>query len=198
LSRRYCGATGVANNWGVTHVVRVIRAKLHGVRVTAADLHYHGSITLDPEYCEKSGIYPTEFVEIWNKNSGARLSTYVIFGEAGSRCCVLNGAAARTCQIGDELIIAAAAEVEPEDLYSLRPAIVTFTPNNEIDQILHYEVFKSPARAFDFRIVDATATRPASVNNYANVNVRAIRETLQSKGLSPADIDDFVARYLTR
>jgi aspartate 1-decarboxylase len=179
-------------------MVRVIRAKLHGVRVTAADLHYHGSITLDPEYCEKSGIYPTEFVEIWNKNSGARLSTYVIFGEPGSRCCILNGAAARTCQVGDELIVAAEAEVTPQELYALKPTIVTFTPNNEIDQILHYEVFKSPAREFDFRIVDATATKPASVHNYPFVDIRAIRENLKSKGLSAQDVEDFVAKFLTR
>ena len=76
--------------------------------------------------------------------------------------------------------------------------IVTFTPNNEIDQILHYEVFKSDARAFDFRIVDARATALASVHNYANVDLRAIRATLKSKGLSTADIEDFVAKFLTR
>lgn len=179
-------------------MLKVIRAKLHGVRVTAADLHYHGSITLDPVYCEKAGIYPTEFVEIWNKNSGARLSTYVIFGEAGSRCCILNGAAARTCQVGDELIIAAQCDVKPEELYDIHPTIVTFTPNNEIDQILHYEVFKSDVRDFDFRIVDATATLPASVHNYANVDLRAIRSTLKAKGLSVADVEDFVAKFLTR
>ena len=47
---------------------------------------------------------PLEFVEIWNKMSGARISTYVLYGPAGSRCCILNGAAARTCQVGDEVI----------------------------------------------------------------------------------------------
>ena len=151
--------------------MRVIRAKLHGVRVTGADLHYHGSITLDPEYCTAAGLYPLEFVEIWNKNSGARITTYVIFGEAGSRCCIL---------------------------YGLKPTIVTFTPNNEIDQILHYEVYKSAARDFDFRIVDATATKAASVHNYANVNVRAICADLKAKGLSDTDIEAFVSKYLTR
>src|SRR6516162_6180579 len=47
--------------------------------VTDAHLHYHGSITLDPDHCEEAGILPLEFVEIWNKSSGARMSTYVIF-----------------------------------------------------------------------------------------------------------------------
>ncbi|MEY9559258.1 L-aspartate-alpha-decarboxylase [Sinorhizobium fredii] len=72
---------------------KLVAGKLHGIRVTEANLNYHGSITLDPDHCEAAGILPMEFVEIWNKNSGARLSTYVILGERGSRCCILNGAA---------------------------------------------------------------------------------------------------------
>ena len=179
-------------------MVKVIRAKLHGLRVTGADLHYHGSITLDPDHCAAAGLYPTEFVDIWNKNSGARLSTYIIYGEPGSRCCVLNGAAARTCQAGDELIIASAGEVEPTELYALKPRILTFTPKNEIDQQLYYEVFESETRAFDFRIVDTNAGRPATAHNYANVDVRAIRAELKSKGLSDGDIADFVSKFIAR
>jgi aspartate 1-decarboxylase len=75
-------------------VRKVVAAKLHGIHVTGANLNYHGSITLDPDHCEEAGIYPLEFLEIWNKNSGARISTYVILGERGSRCCILNGSAA--------------------------------------------------------------------------------------------------------
>jgi aspartate 1-decarboxylase len=97
-------------------MIKVIRAKLHAIRVTGADLDYHGSITLDPEHCAAARIYPLEFVEIWNKNSGARISTYVIFGEAGSRCCILNGAAARTCQIGDQVIVAASEYIDRAEL----------------------------------------------------------------------------------
>jgi aspartate 1-decarboxylase len=176
----------------------VIRAKLHGLRVTGADLHYHGSITLDPEHCDAAGLYPTEFVEIWNKNSGARLTTYVIFGPAGSRCCILNGAAARTCQAGDELIIAAVADAAPKDLYDLKPRILTFTPNNDIDQVLQYEVYKSKDREFDFRIVSDATHQPAATHNYANVDIRAIREDLKAKGLKAAEIDAFIEKFLTR
>jgi aspartate 1-decarboxylase len=137
-------------------MIKVIRAKLHGLRVTGADLHYHGSITLDPEHGALAGLYPCEFVEIWNKNSGARITTYVIYGEPGSRCCILNGAAARTCQVGDEIIIAASADVNPAELYDLKPRVLTFKADNEVDQILHYEVFKGAVRDFDFRIVNDT------------------------------------------
>lgn len=137
-------------------MLKVVRAKLHGIRVTGADLDYHGSITLDPEHCDAAGIYPLEFVDIWNKHSGARLSTYVIFGDAGSRCCVLNGAAARTCQPGDEVIIVASDYVEAGRLPELRPTVLTFTPDNCVDRVLRYDVFRSDKREFDFRIVDET------------------------------------------
>ncbi|SJM30181.1 aspartate 1-decarboxylase [Mesorhizobium delmotii] len=91
---------------------KIVAGKLHGIHVTEANLDYHGSITLDPDHCEAAGLLPMEFVEIWNKNSGARISTYVIPGERGSRCCILNGAAARTCQPGDPLIICNSVYVE--------------------------------------------------------------------------------------
>ena len=76
------------------------------------------------------------FVDVCHKNSGARLSTYVIHGEPGSRCCVLNGAAARTCQVGDELIIAASAEVEDEDITALQPRVLIFDTDNQVRETL--------------------------------------------------------------
>ena len=135
-------------------MLKVVRAKLHAIRVTGADLNYHGSITLDPEHCAEAGLYPLEFVEIWNKHSGARLSTYVIFGVPGSRCCILNGAAARTCQVGDDIIVAASSFVQPHELYTLEPRVLTFRPDNSIDQRLSYQVFESEKRKFDFRILE--------------------------------------------
>ncbi len=146
-------------------MMQVVRGKLHGLRVTGADLHYHGSITLDPEHCKQAGIYPLEFVDIWNKNSGARLSTYVIYGEPNSRCCILNGSAARTCQVGDEVIIAASAFCEPADLYTLKPRVVTFHPDNRIDQILYYDAFKSDRNDFDFRTVDTADEEPIKIRS---------------------------------
>ncbi len=177
-------------------MLKVIRAKLHGLRVTEADLNYHGSITLDPEHCALARIHPLEFVDIWNKNSGARLSTYVIFGEPGSRCCVLNGAAARSCQRDDELIIAAADYTTPDKLYGLKPRILTFMPDNQIDQILEYEVFKSPAREFDFHIIDARDQKEEICHTYSNVDVSAVRDDLKARGWSEEDAEAFVARHL--
>lgn len=118
-------------------------AKLHGIRVTGADLHYEGSIALDPEHCELVGLLPFEFVEIWNKATGARISTYVIFGERGSRCCILNGAAARTCQAGDELIIAAHAQCSADEIARLRPRVLVYGSDNTVQSLLDYESVKT-------------------------------------------------------
>ena len=130
-------------------MIKVLRAKLHGIRVTSADLDYHGSITLDPEHCEAAGIYPLEF---GNKNSGARISTYVVFGDRGSRCCILNGAAARTCQIGDQLIIVASEYIDRMALGDFDPVVLTFHSDNSIDNQLLYCVRPAAAAKYRFLI----------------------------------------------
>ena len=138
-------------------MIKIIRAKLHGIRVTNADLDYHGSITLDPEHCEAAGICPLEFVDIWNKFSGARISTYVIFGEPGSRCCVLNGAAARTCQIGDEVIIAASEFIERSALGDYDPRVLTFNADNSVRERLRYHVRQGAGGRYEFSILEGRA-----------------------------------------
>lgn len=136
-------------------LVKFVRAKFHGIYVTDANLNYQGSITLDPEYCKMLGIYPMEFVEIWNKNNGMRISTYVIFGKWGSKCCILNGSAARTCQIGDEMIIAASHYANPKRIAELRPKVLTFHTNNEIKDVLEYVVTDDEHNYYQFDIKEA-------------------------------------------
>lgn len=131
---------------------KVVRAKLHGLHVTGCDLDYHGSVTLDPLVCREAGIYPLEFVYIWNKNSGHRISTYVIYGEPGARCCVLNGAAARTCQKGDQVIICASELLSsPQELLTRDVRVLTFDADNNIADRLKYEVSPTEGGAFNFR-----------------------------------------------
>ncbi|MBC7202313.1 MAG: aspartate 1-decarboxylase [Pusillimonas sp.] len=132
---------------------KVVAGKLHGIRVTGADLDYHGSITLDPDHCEAAGILPMEFVEIWNKNSGARISTYVIYGERGSQCCVLNGAAARTCQKGDEIIICNSVYITEPEIEHIKPVILTFHADNSIDERLSYDVSRDKQNRLSFNII---------------------------------------------
>ncbi|MBR4742017.1 MAG: aspartate 1-decarboxylase [Desulfovibrio sp.] len=122
-------------------MIKILRSKLHGIRVTSCDLNYHGSVTLDPEICAAAGIIPLEFVYIWNKNTGVRLSTYVLTGPKGSCCCVLNGAAARTCEPGDVLIITAFEYVNTqEEILQHTPKVLMFDSQNQITSTLSYIV----------------------------------------------------------
>ena len=124
-------------------LIEIIAGKLHGIKVTESALNYHGSITIDEEILNAAGIIPLEFVYIWNKMSGARISTYVLPGEKGSGKVCLNGAAARSCQIGDELIISAKRNVTPDEIGKRKPKIVTFNHAekiNTIESILTYDL----------------------------------------------------------
>lgn len=148
---------------------KIVAGKLHGIHVTEANLNYHGSITLDPDHCEEAGILPMEFVEIWNKSSGARISTYVILGERGSRCCILNGAAARTCQPGDQVIICNSVYVNESEITALKPRVLTFDKDNRIADRLTYSVERDQLGRYSFSILDETSARlpiPALVGSH--------------------------------
>lgn len=148
---------------------KIVAGKLHGIHVTEANLNYHGSITLDPDHCEEAGILPMEFVEIWNKSSGARISTYVILGERGSRCCILNGAAARTCQAGDQVIICNSVYVNENEITTLKPRVLTFDKDNRIADRLTYSVERDQFGRYSFSILDETSARlsmPALVSSH--------------------------------
>lgn len=139
--------------FSATGTVQIVRAKLHGLRVTGAALDYHGSITLDPDHCDAVGIVPMEFVDIWNKHSGARLSTYVIHGPRGSGCCILNGAAARTCQVGDAVIICASLTLPLAEAHLPRPRVAVFGADNRIEDLLEYRTARLPDGRTSFETV---------------------------------------------
>lgn len=136
-------------------MIKTVRAKLHGIRVTGADLHYHGSITIDKDICRRAGILPLEFVYIWNKHTGQRISTYVLYGEAGSRCCILNGAAARTCSPGDEVIISAVDYLPSAQALcdNNAPHVLIFDAHNNIVEHLRYMVTQDADGELDCAIV---------------------------------------------
>lgn len=118
----------------------MLRAKIHRATVTEANLNYVGSITIDSELLEKSGIIPGEMVYIVNNNNGARLQTYVIKGEKGTRVICLNGAAARLAQPGDIIIIMAYGIMDEQEALSLVPKVLILDEDNRIDEIISNEV----------------------------------------------------------
>lgn len=107
----------------------LLKSKLHRATVTAADLNYEGSIALAPELRKAAGLLLHERVEIYNINNGQRFATYVIGGTKKGEVMV-NGAAARLVQPGDEVIIAAYAEFEPEEAARYEPIVVLLDKRN--------------------------------------------------------------------
>ncbi|MGM0546936.1 MAG: aspartate 1-decarboxylase [Bacteroidota bacterium] len=109
----------------------MFKSKLHQMKVTEANLHYEGSITIDQELLNESGILPYEKVQVVNITNGERLETYTIPGKTGSRVCCLNGAAARKTQVGDRVIIISYAEMTPEEAKGFKPKVVIVDENND-------------------------------------------------------------------
>jgi aspartate 1-decarboxylase len=110
----------------------MFRAKLHRATVTDADLHYEGSVTIDKNLLEASGIIEYERVDIWNITNGARFSTYVLEGERGKGEICLNGAAARHVQVGDRVIIATFAMIDESELADFHPTVIQLDEHNKI------------------------------------------------------------------
>lgn len=108
----------------------MFHGKIHRAHVTEANLEYMGSITIDSELLELSGILPGERVQIVDNNNGARLETYVIAGERGSGVICLNGAAARRVVVGDTVIIIGYALLEEAEAKSLVPKVVMVDEKN--------------------------------------------------------------------
>jgi aspartate 1-decarboxylase len=91
-----------------------------------------GSITIDAELMERSGLLPGEQVHVVNNSNGERIETYVIQGEPGTGCICLNGAAARKFQVGDVVIIMSYAFMSPQEASQFTPKVIFPDENNHI------------------------------------------------------------------
>ena len=107
---------------------RMMKSKIHRATVTAADLHYVGSITLDPVLMRMADIREHEQVHVLDVDNGARFETYAIPG--GPRDVVLNGAAARLVQPGDRVIVITYADYEEAELEEFTPRVVHVDSRN--------------------------------------------------------------------
>ena len=111
-------------------LVPVLSAKIHRATVTAADMHYEGSITIDRALMARADLVPFQQVQIYNITNGARFETYVIEGGAGTGTIQINGAAAHLARPGDLIIIAAYALVQHAQAASWQPRIVLLDADN--------------------------------------------------------------------
>lgn len=105
-------------------IIEVFSSKIHRVTVTASDLNYIGSITLDEDLIDAAGLVVGQRVFIVNVNNGERFDTYVICGERRSGEVCLNGPAARKVQKGDVIIIIAYASMTPEEARNFQPIVI--------------------------------------------------------------------------
>ncbi len=119
--------------------ISVLKSKIHRAVITQSELNYVGSITIDRTLMQAAGLYEYERVHVVNINSGSRIETYVIAGEADSGIICLNGAAARSGQKGDTIIIMSYADMTPAELNEHTPKVVIVDTNNRPAQILACE-----------------------------------------------------------
>ena len=114
--------------------IEVLKSKIHRAKITQAELHYVGSITIDEDLMDAANLIENEKVQIVNVNNGERLETYVIKGERGSGMVCLNGPAARKAQVGDIVIIISYASMEHNEAKAYKPKIVFPDNHNKLVQ----------------------------------------------------------------
>lgn len=110
----------------------MIQGKIHRARVTGADLHYVGSVTIDEDLLDAADIAPGQQVDIADVNNGNRLTTYTIAGERGSGVVQLNGAAAHMVEVDDLVIIMAYCHVPESMVRSWTPAVAFVDADNRL------------------------------------------------------------------
>jgi len=112
--------------------IEILKSKIHGARVTEANLNYIGSIGIDEDLIDAANLIENEKVSIYNITNGERFDTYVILAPRGSRTISLNGAAARKVEIDDSIIIVSYASMDFEEAKSFKPSIIFPNENNTL------------------------------------------------------------------
>jgi aspartate 1-decarboxylase len=107
----------------------MLKSKIHRATITDCDLHYVGSITIDPDLLEGADILEHEQVHVLDIDNGARFETYTIAGARGSGDMRVNGAAARLVQRGDTIIVVSYAHYDSAELERHRPRVVHVEAN---------------------------------------------------------------------
>ena len=110
----------------------MMKSKIHRATVTAADLHYEGSLTIDADLLEAADILPNEQIHVWDVTNGTRLITYALRGEPGSGEIQVNGAGAHLIHPGDIVIIATYGQFDEMELRGYEPLVVSVDEKNRV------------------------------------------------------------------
>lgn len=125
---------------------KVLFAKIHLATVTAACPDYVGSITIDLNILDATGMRVSDAVLVANHRSGSRFETYVFPGERGSGKIEVNGAAAHLVEPGDKVIIFHYAQMTDDEYWKHRPTVALMNPDNSVKDVIHYEPGPHPER----------------------------------------------------
>lgn len=112
--------------------IEVLKSKIHRAKVTQAELHYVGSVTIDEDLLDAANMVENEKVTIVNVNNGERFETYTIRGERGSGMVCLNGPAARRVAVGDIVIIISYALIDFAEARAHKPTIIFPDQHNRV------------------------------------------------------------------
>lgn len=121
-------------------------AKIHRATVTQADLDYVGSITIDEELLEASGMVPFQYVNITNVSNAVFWRTYIMAGKRGNGDVCLNGPPARLFAKGDKIIILAEVDLEPSEMKDLNPIVVFVDEKNKITEVKKHSAIPHPLK----------------------------------------------------
>lgn len=118
---------------------KVLHSKIHMATCTGASPDYMGSITIDEDLLDASGMRISDAVLIGNCRTGARFETYIFAGQRGSRVIEVNGAAAHLVEKGDRLIILHFALLTEDEYAAHRPTVLIMDPDNTVHQTMRYK-----------------------------------------------------------
>jgi len=113
-------------------MIEVLKSKIHRVKITEANLHYIGSITIDENLMKAANLIEGEKVQNVNIDNGERLETYVIKGTRGSGIICMNGPAARKVSVGDTIIVIGYAHMDFEEAKKFKPSIIFPKKDNKL------------------------------------------------------------------
>lgn len=113
-------------------LTEVLKAKIHRLTVTGADIDYEGSITIDEDLLDAAGLNAYEKVHVADVSNGARFETYIMRGARGSGIICLNGAAARLVSVGDIIIVMCYCLIGQHEIPTFTPRIVHVDQHNKI------------------------------------------------------------------
>jgi aspartate 1-decarboxylase len=116
----------------------ILKAKIHTVKVTEANVTYNGSITVDADLLDAAGIQKYEQVYINNAVTGSRIMTYVLPGKRGTGEVCMNGGAALHAKVGDTVHILSFVQLTPEEAETFRPTVVFTEEGNRVKTVEQY------------------------------------------------------------